>query len=476
MCILKKLITFTFLTFVSLNMGSVIAGDIPEALMTGDQKAHFIGLLLKDADQCTLIPKTIMMGDISNDPIKVDCFDKYYGTSDKPKDGDIIVAILNNDLTLDSWIFKVTSEDYRSLKLVSERYNMAERYEKYINEGRYFRDSDLLVKESNLPTKESDYSKIYLGIAIISLLGIIFYLIKHNKSKKAIIGLLFLIAGLLILWLFNLKNNESESLLGTTEQSEPIKIVYLKPENSSQISDEDLKKYSEILVVNSFEDLEKNVTNKVAIWIDKDSVDLIKDEWLNQEPQKYYPLVLIGYNNALYSFRDKLSLGGIKGPQIDWSTYRLEPGFSTWMFSDSKRILKGFDRDVSVEAILIETRNLSNEESYKIVLKTNDDCLTKSDCALPFEYAIRSDCPYETRCLKNECCIICPIIDPNWNKIEQAIYNCDVDSVMQTHDKNVVVKLKNGGTIEAFEPNIDDVIFVADKAEEKCGKLTIGTE
>jgi hypothetical protein len=220
MCILKKLITFTFLTFVSLNMGSVIAGDIPEALMTGDQKAHFIGLLSKDADQC----------------------------------------------------------------------NMAEPYEKYINEGRYFRDSDLLVKESNLPTKESDYSKIYLGIAIISLLGIIFYLIKHNKSKKVIIGLLFLIAGLLILWLFNLKNNESESLLGTTEQSEPIKIVYLKPENSSQISDEDLKKYSEILVVNSFEDLEKNVTNKVAIWIDKDSVDLIKDEWLNQEPQKYYPL------------------------------------------------------------------------------------------------------------------------------------------------------------------------------------------
>ena len=47
---------------------------------------------------------------------------------------------------------------------------------------------------------------------------------------------------------------------------------------------------------------------------------------------------------------------------------------------------------------------------------------------------------------------------------------------MQTHDKNVVVKLKNGGTIEAFEPNIDDIIFVADKAEEKCGKLTIGTE
>jgi len=476
MCILKKLITFIFLTFVSLNMGSVIAGDIPEALMTGDQKAHFIGVLSKDADQCTLIPKTIMMGDINNDPIKVDCFDKYYGASDKPKDGDIVIAVLNNDLTLDSWIFKVTSEDYRSLKLVSERYNMAERYEKYINEGKYFRDSDLLVKESGLPIEEPDYSKIYLGIVIIILLGILFYLIRYNKSKKVIIVLLFLIAGLLISWLFNLKNNESESLLESTKQSEPIKIVYLKPKNSFQISDEDLQKYPEILAVNNFEDLEKNVTNKVAIWIDKDSVDLIKDEWLNQEPQKYYPLVLIGYNNALYSFRDKLSLGGIKGPQIDWSTYRLEPGFSAWMLSDSEKTLKGFDRDVSVEAVLIETRNLLNKESYNIVLKTNDDCLTESDCALPFEYAIRSDCPYETKCLKNECCVICPIIDPNWNKIEQAIYNCNIDSVMQTHDKNVVVKLKNGDTIEAFEPNIDDVIFVADKAEEKCGKLIIGTE
>ena len=64
--------------------------------------------------------------------------------------------------------------------------------------------------------------------------------------------------------------------------------------------------------------------------------------------------------------------------------------------------------------------------------------------------------------------------NPNWNKIEQAIYNCDVDSVIQTHDKNVVFELKNGGTIDLWA-NIDD-IFVADKAEEKCGKLTIGTE
>jgi hypothetical protein len=136
MLVLKKVIFILLFSFFCI--GGVFAGDIPESLMTGDQKALFIGTLSKNENECILNPKTIMMGNITNAPILVDCFDRYCGTQDKPKDGDIVVAVLNNDLTLNSWLFKATSTNYRTLKLVSERYNMAERYEKYINEGKYF--------------------------------------------------------------------------------------------------------------------------------------------------------------------------------------------------------------------------------------------------------------------------------------------------------------------------------------------------
>lgn len=191
MRIFKKIILFTFLAIIFLFTNSTFAGDIPESIMTGDQKALFIGVLSEIKDNtCVLIPKTIMMGDIVADPITVDCFDKYYGTSKKPQEEDIVVAVLNQDNTLSSWIFKTTSEDYRILKLESERYNMVERYEKYINEGKYFKASEEKVKTEglsevkpvDLEVQESSKSiNIYLGIIIIILLGIIFYFFKKNQ-------------------------------------------------------------------------------------------------------------------------------------------------------------------------------------------------------------------------------------------------------------------------------------------------------
>ena len=183
MPILKKVIFLLSISFFCI--GSIFAGDIPESLMVGDQKALFIGILSKNADECILNPKTIMMGDINNDPIIVDCFDRYYGTQEKPKDGDIVVAVLNHDLTLDPWLFKVTSEDYSKLKLVSERYDMAERYEKYINEGKYFEAWDKKIAQQiqidNTPALETENYSIYYGMIILILLSVILFLIKKNK-------------------------------------------------------------------------------------------------------------------------------------------------------------------------------------------------------------------------------------------------------------------------------------------------------
>jgi hypothetical protein len=35
-------------------------------------------------------------------------------------------------------------------------------------------------------------------------------------------------------------------------------------------------------------------------------------------------------------------------------------------------------------------------------------CEQNSDCPLPMEYAIRSNCPYEARCVEEKCAVVCP--------------------------------------------------------------------
>ena len=65
---------------------------------------------------------------------------------------------------------------------------------------------------------------------------------------------------------------------------------------------------------------------------------------------------------------------------------------------------------------------------------------------------------------------------PQWSAIKQAIANCEVKSVWQTHARTVGAKLKNGEELIAVEPKLDDIINLAIAAEEKCGEILMGTE
>ena len=116
------------------------AGDIPESLMSGNQQALFIGKIIdQDSESFTIEPLTVMMGSTSQEEIKANKFEKYYGNNNTPKVGDFLVVVLLNDNKIDDqWVFKSTSADYKTLVLESERYNMVDRYQKYINEGKYF--------------------------------------------------------------------------------------------------------------------------------------------------------------------------------------------------------------------------------------------------------------------------------------------------------------------------------------------------
>ena len=64
----------------------------------------------------------------------------------------------------------------------------------------------------------------------------------------------------------------------------------------------------------------------------------------------------------------------------------------------------------------------------------------------------------------------------SWELIKRAIADCEVESVGQTHSRNVTAKLKSGGELSAVEPEIDEIIDLAVAAEPKCGRIWMATE
>ncbi|SHI82917.1 hypothetical protein SAMN05444401_1523 [Clostridium amylolyticum] len=143
-----SIIVFMLLLFTSVN---AYAGDIPESILLGNQNALFIGKITSAKnDTYSIEPSTIMMGRIETKQIQIKKFDKYYGTEDKPKVGDsIVVRLLEDNKIDDLWIFKSTSLDYKTLRLLSERHDMVVRYEKYLNEGKYS-EAQKKIDEKNL--------------------------------------------------------------------------------------------------------------------------------------------------------------------------------------------------------------------------------------------------------------------------------------------------------------------------------------
>lgn len=64
----------------------------------------------------------------------------------------------------------------------------------------------------------------------------------------------------------------------------------------------------------------------------------------------------------------------------------------------------------------------------------------------------------------------------NWELIKNAITNCQVEEVMQTHSQYVTAELKDGNRLEGVEPKIDDIIDLAIASQEKCGEIMMATE
>jgi hypothetical protein len=139
-----------------------------------------------------------------------------------------------------------------------------------------------------------------------------------------------------------------------------LRAVYLVKE-TGELSAADLKAHPDVAVVHTWANFQAKAAGQtVALWIDKDAMSLVQmggaDVWLNREPQKWYPVIMVGYNDCLYAFRELMPYFGIKGPPVDWSQRKVEPGFSLWKLQDESTTgrsatMHGFEIKPTVSAI-----------------------------------------------------------------------------------------------------------------------------
>lgn len=147
-----------------------------------------------------------------------------------------------------------------------------------------------------------------------------------------------------------------------TESSEATyKAIYLVQENG-QLSQEDLQAHPQVIVTDPFDEFKRLAEKQTALWIDINSAELVDRDWLNQKPQRFYPIALIGLSDALCAFRDTLGgFGIIEGPYADCSSP--SPGFSVWMPEEEKSsgasaFMKGYEQVPTVQDILEKTNPL----------------------------------------------------------------------------------------------------------------------
>ena len=151
-----------------------------------------------------------------------------------------------------------------------------------------------------------------------------------------------------------------EAVSSSTTRLKAVYLVY----GQGELASEDVQAHPEVVVVQSFDEFKKYAQHKIALWIDKSATPFNSEQekWINEAPQVYYPIVLVGYSDTLYSFRDLLRLCCFMGPIIDWE---IQPGFSVIQWkatneSDDHVVitLQGYNKKPTVQSILEITNAL----------------------------------------------------------------------------------------------------------------------
>jgi hypothetical protein len=147
--------------------------------------------------------------------------------------------------------------------------------------------------------------------------------------------------------------------------SASLKAVYFI-QKEAQLSSEDLDAHPEVVVVQTFDEFKQYAAQKIALWIDKSATPFTPEEekWINEVPQTYYPIVLVGTSDTLHAFKGLLRLCCFMGPAGDYPGYDA-PGFSVIQWEETNEpeyhavtFLQGYNQKPTVQSILEITNAL----------------------------------------------------------------------------------------------------------------------
>lgn len=129
------------------------------------------------------------------------------------------------------------------------------------------------------------------------------------------------------------------------------------------------------------------------------------------------------------------------------------------------------DNDIAAQLreCLPKSDTLSHEKCQQLLnnIKNFDECVSA-------DFSIMKSNP--SQCATPDGRTFTDETNSTWKMAVQAINNCEVEKVFQTHSRLVTLMLKNGNKLIATEPEIDAVITITEATKLKCGRIPIGTE
>jgi len=148
---------------------------------------------------------------------------------------------------------------------------------------------------------------------------------KYVRMRKFKLYIIFIAAGIVLLLI---SAWAKDHLLPTSK----IRAVYLVS-GKGELDQTELTKHPEVVVTGSFKKFKEYAKQRVALWIDKNAINLVNHTWFYHEPQLYYPVVLVGYGDENYSFGNMLGINGVGDDPFSSSNElstnrRPDPGFS----------------------------------------------------------------------------------------------------------------------------------------------------
>ena len=182
---MKKIIAM--LTFVIILISSsitVLAGDIPESLLISEDAQIFFGEVLayhpnKEKPSISVSPVAAIKGNVK-EGTKQTYYNPFPMGNFKVEEGKVYLFTYYDDVNSFD-IFEVTTYDTRTLKLKHVEGSMWERFEKYINQGKY----GTAKVEGMLPYRIDIIRGSFGMVICVGIIGtVVAY--KKKKVKKAV--------------------------------------------------------------------------------------------------------------------------------------------------------------------------------------------------------------------------------------------------------------------------------------------------